>query len=149
MYIVCTGLEITRQREKRSQLREIVLIELFFWVKPTVSLGATSVVAYTYGCDNDRIGPTRCAVIDGAPGDRWSRCQEYRTPPAGAGSARSGLAGGSRRVSTAAPGAFPRSRTTPPAGIRPCGDASPRSSRQGCKSHEVQVLCRQLPGSDG
>jgi len=28
-------------------------------------------------------------------------------------------------------------------------DGSPRSSRQGCKSKEVKVLCRQLPGSDG
>jgi len=27
--------------------------------------------------------------------------------------------------------------------------ASPWSGRQGCKSHEVKVLCRQLPGSDG
>jgi hypothetical protein len=27
--------------------------------------------------------------------------------------------------------------------------ASPWSSRQGCKSYEVKVLCRQLPGSDG
>ena len=26
---------------------------------------------------------------------------------------------------------------------------SPWSGRQGCKSHEVKVLCRQLPGSDG
>ena len=29
---------------------------------PTVSLGATYVVAYTYGCDDGRISPTRCAV---------------------------------------------------------------------------------------
>src|SRR6266851_6923413 len=31
---------------------------------PTVSLGVTYVVAYTYGCDDGRILPTRCAIID-------------------------------------------------------------------------------------
>src|SRR5262245_54838628 len=36
----------------------------------TVSLGVTSVVAYTYGCGDGRISPTHCAVIDGALGDR-------------------------------------------------------------------------------
>jgi hypothetical protein len=81
--------------------------------RPTVCLGVTSAVAYTYGCGDGRIGPTRCALIVGARGDRWSRCQGCRTPPAGACSARSGLVAGSRRASTAAPGGFPRSRTTP------------------------------------
>jgi hypothetical protein len=35
---------------------------------PTVSLGVTYAVAYTYGCDDGRISPTRCAVIDAALG---------------------------------------------------------------------------------
>src|SRR6516164_1948239 len=30
---------------------------------PTVSLGVTYVAACTYGCDNGRISPTRCAII--------------------------------------------------------------------------------------
>src|SRR6266481_3758431 len=34
------------------------------WFKPTVSLGVTYAVVYTYGCDDGRIAPTRCAVID-------------------------------------------------------------------------------------
>src|SRR6516165_4879480 len=80
--------------------------------KPTVCLGVTSAVAYTYGYGDGRIGPTRCAVIVGAPGDRWSQCQGCRTPPAGARSARSGLVAGSRQASTAAPDGFPRLRTT-------------------------------------
>jgi hypothetical protein len=42
--------------------------------KPTVSLGVTSVVVCTYGCGNGRIGPTRCAVIGGGRGDRYSQC---------------------------------------------------------------------------
>jgi Xaa-Pro aminopeptidase len=33
---------------------------------PTVSLGVTYAVADTYGCDDGRIWPTRCAVIDAA-----------------------------------------------------------------------------------
>src|SRR5262245_60218420 len=39
----------------------------------TVSLGVTSAVAYTYGCADGRISPTRCAVIAGALGDRCSQ----------------------------------------------------------------------------
>jgi HSP20 family protein len=31
--------------------------------KPTVSLGVTCLVVYTYGCGDGRIWPTRCAVI--------------------------------------------------------------------------------------
>src|SRR5437660_5135197 len=56
--------------------------------RPTVCLGVTSVVVYTYGYGDGRIGPTRCAVIDGALGGRWSQCQVCRTPPAAAGLAR-------------------------------------------------------------
>src|SRR5262249_1294441 len=41
--------------------------ERFFWEqhRPTVSLGATYVVAHTYGRDDGRIAPTHCALIDG------------------------------------------------------------------------------------
>src|SRR5262245_26064205 len=80
--------------------------------KPTVSLGVTYAVVYTCGRDDGRIAPTHCALIDGRLGGRWSRYQVCRTPPAEARSARSGLAAGSRRVSTAALGGFLRSRTT-------------------------------------
>src|SRR4029434_4245271 len=59
---------------------------------PTVYLDVTSAVACTYGYGDGRIGPTRCAVIAGALGDRWSRRQGCSTPPAGARSARSGRA---------------------------------------------------------
>ena len=38
--------------------------------KPTVCLDATSLVVYSYGCDDGRIGPTHCALIGGALGDR-------------------------------------------------------------------------------
>ena len=31
--------------------------------RPTVSLGVTCAVVYTYGCDDGRIAPTRCAII--------------------------------------------------------------------------------------
>src|SRR5262245_55790033 len=81
-------------------------------LKPTVSLGVTCAVVYTCGRDDGRIAPTHCALIDGRLGGRWSRYQVCRTPPAEARSARSGLAAGSRRVSTAALGGFLRSRTT-------------------------------------
>src|SRR5712691_6060288 len=40
---------------------------LFFLLtslKPTVSIGITCAVVCTYGCDNGRIAPTRCAIID-------------------------------------------------------------------------------------
>jgi len=37
---------------------------------PTVCLGVTYVVVYTYGCDDGRIWRTRCAVIDAALGGR-------------------------------------------------------------------------------
>src|SRR2546426_12313563 len=45
---------------------------------PTVSLGVTYVMVYTYGCDDGKIAPTRCAVIDGGLGDRGSQRQAYR-----------------------------------------------------------------------
>src|SRR5215831_312447 len=90
----------------------------------TVCPGITSVVADTYGCGDGRIVPTRCALIAGRPGDRWSQCRVCNRPPAGVGSARSGLAAASKQASTTAPGAFHRSRTTPPSRTTPCGDAS-------------------------
>src|SRR5215813_2296532 len=37
---------------------------------PTVCLDATSFVLVSYGCDDGRIGPTRCAVIGAGRGDR-------------------------------------------------------------------------------
>src|SRR5215470_5456215 len=37
---------------------------------PTVCLDATSLVVYSYGYDDGRIGPTHCALIGGALGDR-------------------------------------------------------------------------------
>src|SRR5712692_9117963 len=76
--------------------------------RPTVSLGVTSLVAYTYGCDDGRTARTRCAVIDGVLGERWSQRRACRRPPAAAGSTRSGLAAGSEPGSPAAPGEFPR-----------------------------------------
>src|SRR5712691_4770832 len=54
---------------------------------PTVSLGVTSALVYTYGCGDGRIGPTRCAVIDAGLDGRYSKCRTCRTPPAAAGSA--------------------------------------------------------------
>src|SRR5437868_15429814 len=89
--------------------------------KPTVSLGVTCAVVCTYGCDDGRIVLTRCAIIDAGLDGRCSPRRTCSTPPAAARSARNALAAGLRPVSTADPGAFPRSRTT----IRPCGDASP------------------------
>ena len=91
---------------------------------PTVSLGVTYAVAYTYGCDDGRIEPTRCAVIDGGLGDRSRQRRACRRPPARARSARIVLAAASRPASSAAPDEFRRSRTTPPSATTPCGDAS-------------------------
>src|SRR5882762_10330478 len=62
--------------------------------KPTVCLGATYVVAYTYGYDGGRISPTHCAIIDVALGDRSRQRRACSRPPAGAGSARIGLVAG-------------------------------------------------------
>jgi hypothetical protein len=126
------------------------VFNLILWVlyTLTVCLGVTSAVVDTYGHGDGRIGPTHCALIAGALGDRCSRCRVCRTPRAAGGSVRSGLVA-ERRVSIADPCGFHRSRTIPRSTTTPCGDASPGSNRQGCKSKEVQVLCRQLPGSDG
>src|SRR5712664_316245 len=99
-------------------------LELFL-NRPTVSLGVTFLGASTYGCGDGRIGLTRCAVIDAAPGDRCRQCRACGIPPAAAGSARSALAAASTPVSTADPDGFPRSRTTPPSATTPCGDATP------------------------
>ncbi len=68
---------------------------------PTVCLVVTSVVVYTYGCDDGRISPTRCAVIDAVLGGRCSPRLVCSRPPAAAGSARSGFAAGSRPAWTA------------------------------------------------
>src|SRR6266446_1292682 len=93
--------------------------------KPTVCLYVTSLVVASYEYDGGRIGPTRCALIGGRLGDRCSPCQVCRTPPAGASSARSALAAGSRLASTADPGEFHRLKTIPPSATTPCGDARP------------------------
>src|SRR6266478_937436 len=77
-------------------------------VKLTVSLGVTCAVVYTYGCDDGRISPTRCALIDAAPVGRYSQRRACRIPPAATGSARSVLAAASRPVSPADPGGFHR-----------------------------------------
>src|SRR5438270_9916170 len=91
---------------------------------PTVCLGATYVVAYTYGYDGGRIEPTHCALIDAGLGDRSRQRRACSRPPAEAGSARIGLVAGSRPGSAVDPGGFHQSRTTPPAATRSCGDAS-------------------------
>src|SRR6266436_6483966 len=93
--------------------------------KPTVSRGVTYAVVCTYGCDGGRISPTRCVIIDAGLDGRYRLHRSYKTPPAGAGSAHVGLAAASRLASTADPDGFPRSRTTPPSAITPCGDATP------------------------
>src|SRR5712691_2644387 len=74
---------------------------------PTVCLVVTSVVVYTYGCDDGRIGPTRCAVIDAVLGGRESPHRAYRTPRAAAGSARSALGVGSGPALMTDPGGSP------------------------------------------
>src|SRR6266478_1796593 len=68
--------------------------------KPTVSLGVTCAVVDTYGCDDGRIGPTRCAIIDAGLDGRGRPCRTCRTPPAAARSGRNALAAGLRPGST-------------------------------------------------
>src|SRR5262249_1393225 len=51
---------------------------------PTVCLDATSLVVCSYGCDDGRIGPTRCALLGAVRGDRYGGCCVCRTPPAAA-----------------------------------------------------------------
>src|SRR5262245_51813551 len=93
--------------------------------RPTVWFYVISLVANTCGYNGGRIGPTRCALIDGAPGDKCSQCWARRIPPAGACSTHSGPEAELKPASTAAPDASLRSRTTPRSGIGPCDDASP------------------------
>src|SRR5215470_15781698 len=97
----------------------------FHWHIPTVCLGVTSAVADTYGHDDGRIEPTRCALIGAVLGDRYRRCCVCRTPPAASSSDRSALAATSKLVSTATPDGFHRARTTRRLGLTPCDDASP------------------------
>src|SRR5215470_6542194 len=59
---------------------------------PTVSLGVTYAVVYTYGCDDGRTAPTRCAIIAAGLDGRSSQHRACKTPPAGARSAYSTLA---------------------------------------------------------
>src|SRR5215217_7654812 len=81
--------------------------------RPTVCLGATYVVAYTYGYDGSRVEPTHCALIDAGLGHRSRQRRACSRPPAGAGSARSGLVAGSRLGATADPGGFHQSTAIP------------------------------------
>src|SRR4030095_1945798 len=108
---------------------------------PTVCLGVTSAVVYTYGCNDGRILPTRCAIIDAGLGDRCCPCRACRSALARAGSGHRPLVAGSGLVSTAVPGGSLRSRTTPPAGIRPCGDANLARSALGTHSSPLHP-CR-------
>src|SRR5215831_16147378 len=110
--------------------------------KPTVSHGVTYAAVCTYGCGDGRIAPTRCAVIDAGLDGRSSPHQACKTLPAGAGSAHSALVAGSGPESSADLGGSLRSRTTSPAGIRPCGDASLARSALGthpCPLHSCPV----------
>jgi hypothetical protein len=68
-------------------------------------------IAYAFAGNGCKNGPTHCALIDGALGDRCSQCWVYRRPPVATRSARSGLAAGSRLASTAALGGFLQSKT--------------------------------------
>jgi len=61
-----------------------VPVPLRHWTHtPTVSIGITCAVVCTYGCDDDRIAPTRCAIIDAELDGRESQCRAYRnsSPP--------------------------------------------------------------------
>src|SRR5256886_9564367 len=107
-----------------SEVRAEHEAEFNRWYKPTVSLGVTYAVVYTYGCGDGRILPTRCAVIDAGLDDRYRPRRADRTPPAGVGSARSAPAAASRPGSTIDPGGFRRPRTTSPSATTPSGDSS-------------------------
>jgi NitT/TauT family transport system permease protein len=52
---------------------------------PTVSFGVTFVVACTYGCDDGKISPTRCAVIAAGLDGRCRPRQACKIPPVEAG----------------------------------------------------------------
>src|SRR5712691_9000623 len=101
--------------------------------KPTVCLDVTSLAAGIYGYDDGKNGPTRCALIGAALGDRCRTHRASRTPPAAARSARSALAVGSGRALTVGLGEFRRSRTTPRSRTMPCGDASPATCPPGTR----------------
>src|SRR5215468_7059204 len=103
------------------------MVHRLLWrtLKPTVYLGVTYAVVDTYGCDDGRIAPTRCAIIDAGLDGRCRPRRACRTPPAGARSAHSGLAVGSKLVSPPDHGGSPRSKTIPRSRTRSCGDASP------------------------
>src|ERR1700739_675061 len=88
---------------------------------PTVSIGVTSAVVYTYGFDDGRIWPTHCAVIVAGLGDRCHPRRADRTPPVGGGSARLVPAAASRPGSTIDPGGLPPPNPTRPSAIAPCG----------------------------
>src|SRR5205823_6367268 len=45
------------------------------FIIPTVCLYVTSLVACSYVCDDGRIGPARCALIDGVLADRCRQCR--------------------------------------------------------------------------
>src|SRR6266566_1761303 len=117
-------------------MRDIVVMMMYHWAaaqnfvfspkkpRPTVSLVVTSAVVCTYGCDDGRISPTRCAIIDAGLDGRYSLHRSYTTPPAAAGSAHVGLAAASRLAAPADPDGFHRSRTTPLSATTPCGDAT-------------------------
>jgi DDE superfamily endonuclease len=47
--------------------------------KPTVSLGVTCAVVDTYGCDDGRIAPTRCAIIAAGLDGTESQCRACTT----------------------------------------------------------------------
>src|SRR5215471_5418227 len=47
---------------------------LFYQGIPTVCLDVTSLVVYSYGYDDGKNGPTRCALIGAGRGDRQRRC---------------------------------------------------------------------------
>ena len=114
------------------------------WIplRPTVCLGATYVMVYTYGCDSGNNGQTRCAVIVAVLGDRCTPLPACSTPPAGAGSARSALVAGSTLASIADLGVSRRLRTIEPSGTMPYGDASRATCAPGirpCPLHPCRV----------
>src|SRR5262249_36752356 len=57
-------------REDRPMAHKGRGIFLVYVDIPTVCLYVTSLVVSSYGYDDGKNGPTRCAVIDGARGDR-------------------------------------------------------------------------------
>ena len=108
---------------------------------PTVCLDATSLVVGSDECDDGRIGPTRCACIDGALGDRWGQSCMCRRPLVGAGSAHSRRTAGSRLASTADLGGVHRPATIPRSATPSCGDASPARCAPGrCSPHGDRSL---------